>query len=74
MNNSCSPNANRVSTDNSGGVTVVANEDIHARDEVLISYTDGADDGLPVEERRKHLMQQYLFHCMCDLYLKQEKK
>lgn len=74
MNHSCAPNANRVSTDNSGGVAVVANKDIHVGDEVLISYTDGADDGLPVEERRKYLVQQYHFHCMCDLCLEQEKK
>ena len=73
MNHSCSPNALRVSTDGQGGVAVVANKDIGEGEEVLINYMDGADDGLPVEERRKHLSRQYHFHCTCDLCMEQER-
>ena len=72
MNHSCSPNAMRLSSDRQGGVTVVANQDIDEGDEVCINYMDGADDGLPVEQRRKHLMQQYHFHCSCKLCMEQE--
>jgi len=76
MNHSCAPNAIRISTDKVGGVAVLVAHNntrgIDEGEEVLISYTDGVDDGLPVEERRKHLMQQYHFHCMCNLCLEQE--
>mmetsp|Transcript_8988 Transcript_8988/g.15630 ORF Transcript_8988/g.15630 Transcript_8988/m.15630 type:complete len:224 (-) Transcript_8988:318-989(-) len=73
INHSCAPNSLRLSTDNKGGVAVVANRGIDEGEEVLISYTDGADDGLKVEERRNHLMQQYHFHCMCSLCMEQEE-
>ena len=73
MNHSCSPNATRVLSDSKGGVNVVANRNIGMGEEVLISYTDGDDDGLPAEERRRHLMQQYHFHCTCELCMEQEK-
>lgn len=72
MNHSCAPNAVRLSTDGRGGVAVVASRGIDEGEEVLINYMDGADDGLPVEKRRKHLMQQYHFHCTCDLCMEQE--
>ena len=73
MNHSCAPNAHRLSTDNRGGVAVVASQDIVAGEEVLISYMDGADGDVPVEERRARLRQQYHFQCTCALCLKQEK-
>mmetsp|Transcript_14365 Transcript_14365/g.26118 ORF Transcript_14365/g.26118 Transcript_14365/m.26118 type:complete len:226 (+) Transcript_14365:178-855(+) len=74
MNHCCAPNVVRVSTDNRGGVAVVASKGIGEGEEVLINYMDGADDGLPVEKRREHLMQQYHFHCTCDLCMKQDEK
>ena len=75
INHSCAPNAIRYSTDASnGGVAVVAQRDIPEGDEILISYMDGADEGMGVDERRVHLKQQYHFHCVCELCLKQEKK
>ena len=73
MNHSCAPNAVRLSTDGKGGVAVVAGKSIEEGEEILINYMDGADDGLPVEKRRKHLMQQYHFHCTCSLCMEQEK-
>uniref|UniRef100_A0A6U0IMD4 SET domain-containing protein n=1 Tax=Minutocellus polymorphus TaxID=265543 RepID=A0A6U0IMD4_9STRA len=74
MNHSCAPNAVRVSTSDSGGVAVVSRKQIDEGEEVLINYMDGADDGKPVDQRRKHLMQQYHFHCTCPLCMAQEKK
>lgn len=74
MNHSCAPNAVRVSTGDSGGVAVVARKQIDEGEEVMINYMDGADDGKPVEQRRKHLMQQYTFHCTCPLCMSQETK
>mmetsp|Transcript_29478 Transcript_29478/g.62571 ORF Transcript_29478/g.62571 Transcript_29478/m.62571 type:complete len:228 (-) Transcript_29478:99-782(-) len=74
MNHSCDPNAVRVSSNESGdnGVAVVARRGIDEGEEILFNYMDGADDGKPVEHRRKHLMQQYHFHCTCPLCMQQE--
>lgn len=72
INHSCDPNTARISTDNIGGVAIVANKDIEKDEEISINYMDGADDNKAVEERRKYLMQQYHFHCQCDLCMMQE--
>ena len=74
INHSCNPNTTRISTDKIGGVAIVANKAIEKDEEISINYMDGVDDDKPVEERRKHLMQQYHFHCQCDLCMMQEKK
>ena len=72
INHSCQPNTIRASTDKIGGVAIVANKDIAKDEEITINYMDGVDDGKPVEKRREHLMQQYHFHCTCDLCMEQE--
>ena len=74
INHSCAPNTMRVSTDKIGGVAIVGHKDIAKDSEITINYMDGIDDGKSVDERRKNLMQQYHFHCQCDLCMEQEKQ
>jgi hypothetical protein len=78
MNHSCDPNADRVSikdkSSGKSGVAVIARRVIDDGEEIFMNYMDGAViDRNSVGDRRRHLMQQYHFHCSCPLCMEQEK-
>ena len=46
-------------------VVVVAERDIEEGEELLVNYLDSADEGMGVEERRRHLLRTHNFTCTC---------
>ena len=62
INHSCVPSADVVFLSDDAEISLVANRDIAAGEEIEIAYID---EGLPYAERQAILARNYRFRCLC---------
>lgn len=72
-NHSCIPNAEPTYLYNNSRLSLIAQRDIKAGEEICISYLDECDRDRSRHSRRKLLKENYLFVCNCEKCLEQSE-